>query len=119
MQLSHRTVSFIIKGLKQAPTQQDTHTHMHTVSSDVLMVTSDKQQSGRSGAAECFPHASVCSASTTLVINGVPHVSTRRDLHRRSKKTEQVKKNLFLLFFMAGAFDPKLFFFFLTPQLSF
>lgn len=81
MQLPHRTVSFIMKGLERAPTQQDTRVHAHArphrVRSDVLRVTSDEQQPGRSRAAEHFPSVtscvklhrefepSICSASTT------------------------------------------------------
>lgn len=52
MQLPPRTVSFIMKGVKQSPHTAHTvqaHTHTHTVRSHVPRVTNDKHQSGRRG----------------------------------------------------------------------
>lgn len=48
MQLPPRTMSFIMKGVKQSPhTARLTHTHTHTrVRSDALRVTNDKYQLG-------------------------------------------------------------------------
>lgn len=87
MQLPHRTVSFIMKGLKQAPTQQDIHTRAHTQSE--LRVASDKQQSGR-------------SQHNLRILDGLPHVSTRHDLHRRSKRSEQLKKKTKQIIFFSS-----------------
>lgn len=47
MQLPPRTVSFIMKGVKQSPHAAQHSTHTQVVRSDALRVTNDKHQSGR------------------------------------------------------------------------